>query len=77
MTDAQQTIAETCRCGGSINVTAPIRSARGIVAEWRANHPCTDRDAEKGRDRTGGFASVGFASTPHQPWGHNNLEVRA
>lgn len=77
MSDAQQTIAETCRCGGSINVTASIRSARSIVADWRAHHPCTDRDAEKDRDRIGGGASMGFASAPYQPPGHNNLEVRA
>ena len=74
----QQTIAETCRCGGSINVTASISCARDVVADWRANHPCVDRDQAERKDSQGGGAILGFASPRrHEAAGHVELDVRA
>ncbi len=77
MTDPQQVIAETCRCGGSINITASLRAAQGVLADWRANHPCTSQQDAERKGATGGGSTLGFAVAPRQPWGHNNLDVRA
>lgn len=66
-------LTETCRCGASTSVEAPDRVARGHVDRWRSIHPCTNRDDEDHRGRTGSStilaggpaaARVGFGAAP-------------
>ena len=57
------TISETCRCGGSISVTAASSSAaRADVNRWRSGHPCTSTIEALDRGKSGGGAQLGFAS---------------
>jgi hypothetical protein len=64
--DDQQVISETCRCGGSFSVTAPMGSARAAVTEWRLAHPCVDRKDALSKGSSGGGSTLGFAVAPHR-----------
>jgi len=64
-------VAETCRCGASTTAkVATVRTARTLIREWRDTHPCTTRDDERERFRTGaassllGGARIGFGAAP-------------
>jgi hypothetical protein len=64
-------ITESCACGGRIEVSVP--DALDIVREWRFGHRHDLTDKRQGL----GFAATSTASSPNQPWGHNNLNIRA
>ena len=71
-------IAEDCRCGASMSITAPLRAARSHVLDWRATHPCTTREEAHQDGVIGaGAASLGFTRTQRPLFGHIDLEVTA
>jgi hypothetical protein len=59
-------VAETCRCGASTTAkVATVRTARTLIREWRDTHPCTTRDDERERFRTGASAVVSQGPRTH------------
>ena len=73
-------LEEACRCGASTSAKAPAEVAEAHLDRWRRTHPCTSREDEEIRDRSGtgtAFLSgpqnrprIGFGAVPEVdgPW---------
>lgn len=53
-------LEESCRCGSSTTAKGPAEFVRDHLERWRTTHPCTTREDEELRHRSGsGTAFLG------------------
>lgn len=66
-------LEESCRCGASTTAKGPSEFVRAHLDQWRKSHPCTSREDEELRHRSGSGtaflggppgARIGFGAAP-------------
>lgn len=58
-------LEESCRCGASTTAKGPTDFVRDHLEQWRRTHPCTTREDEELRHRSG--SGTAFLGGPHAP----------
>lgn len=63
-------LEESCRCGASTTAKGPEEFVRDHLERWRQSHPCTSREDEELRHRSGtGTAFLGGPQAPRIGFG--------